>query len=58
MCSSDLVGAVFVLLAARPENESLVPEVVGTVMMAVDHHEPVAGNPAGPDEKSARSAAS
>jgi NADH-quinone oxidoreductase subunit N len=30
-----VVGGVFVLLAARPANDELVPEVVGTVMMAV-----------------------
>ena len=30
-----LVGAIFVLAAARPQNESLIPEYVGTVLMAV-----------------------
>lgn len=30
-----VVGAVFVLLVTRPPNEELIPEIVGTVMMAV-----------------------
>ena len=29
-----VVGAVFVLVAARPQNEELVPEVIGTLLMA------------------------
>ncbi|MBL9094271.1 MAG: NADH-quinone oxidoreductase subunit N [Planctomycetaceae bacterium] len=30
-----VVGGVFILMTSRPENESLVPEFVGTVLMAV-----------------------
>lgn len=30
-----VVGAVFVLTSARPQNEELVPEVIGTILMAV-----------------------